>query len=201
MIWPQIDFTKNAGTWIRSVRARVQTAKHIFQVVEMLLMRTNSLPILAALAAGLALYGTDIAHAQTLGPNPSLCAGGTEPAILVKITGLKNRAGKIRIRTFNGNPDTYFNKAHAQRRLEYSTPAAGPVEICVPVLAPGTYAVDVRHDANNNSDTDRSDGIGASGNPKFSLWNILFNRKPPARQVQISVGYGTTIVPITVRYL
>lgn len=164
-------------------------------------MRTKSLSVMTALAAGLALWGADMGRAQTLGPSPSLCAGGSDPAILVKITGLKNRAGKIRVRTFTGNPDTYFNKTHAQRRLEYTTPATGPVEVCVPVPAPGTYAVDVRHDANNNGDTDRSDGIGASGNPKISLFNILFGRKPPARQVQISVGHGTTIVPIIVRYL
>ena len=48
---------------------------------------------------------------------------------------------------------------------------------------------------------DRADGVGASGNPKFSLLSILFGRKPPAQQVQISVARGTTVVPITVRYL
>jgi hypothetical protein len=31
--------------------------------------------------------------------------------------------------------------------------------------------------------------------------SILFGRKPPASQVQVSVANGTTIVPITVRYL
>ncbi len=139
--------------------------------------------------------------AQALGPNPSLCESGREPTILVRVAGLKNRAGTVRVRTFNGGPDTYFNKKFAQKRLEYTVPASGPIEICVPVGAPGTYAVDVRHDINNNGDTDRSDGIGASGNPKFSLMSVLFGRKPPASQVQVSVSSGTTVVPITVRYL
>jgi hypothetical protein len=75
------------------------------------------------------------------------------------------------------------------------------VEVCVPVPAPGVYALDVRHDANNNSDTDRADGIGASGNPKMSLFSIIFGRRPPANQVQFKVGNGTAIVPVVVRYL
>jgi uncharacterized protein (DUF2141 family) len=167
----------------------------------MALKKSSSLPIVATTLAGLTFLGVGTGLAQTLGPNPDLCAGGTEPSILVKISGLKNRAGKIRVRTFAGNPDTYFNKKYAQKRLEYPTPATGPVEICVPVSNPGTYAVDVRHDANNNDDTDRSDGIGASGNPKFSLWHILLGRKPAAQQVQVVVGRGTTVVPVVLRYL
>lgn len=157
----------------------------------------NGLLVLAV--AGLGLPG--LGAAQALGPNPSLCAGGDTPTILVRVTGFKNRAGTVRVRTFNGSPDNYFNKKYAQKRLQYNVPAAGPVEICVPVGAPGTYAVDVRHDINDNGDTDRSDGVGASGNPKFSLMSILFGKKPPARQVQVSVANGTTVVPITVRYL
>ena len=153
--------------------------------------------VLATAALGLPGFGM----AQALGPNPSLCSGGREPTILVRVAGLKSRAGTVRVRTFTGDPDTYFNKKFAHKRYEYDVPASGPIEICVPVGAAGTYAVDVRHDINKNGDTDRSDGIGASGNPKFSLMSILFGRKPPASQVQVSVTNGTTIVPITVRYL
>jgi uncharacterized protein (DUF2141 family) len=157
----------------------------------------NGVLVLATATLGLPGLGA----AQALGPNPSLCSGGREPTILVRVAGLKNRAGTVRVRTYNGAPDTYFNKKFAQKRYEYNVPSSGPIEICVPVGAPGTYAVDIRHDVNNNGDTDRSDGIGASGNPKFSLISILFGRKPPASQVQVSVASGTTIVPITVKYL
>ena len=153
-------------------------------------------------ALGLALTGfCPAAMAQILGPEPNLCEGSSEPTILVRVSGLKNREGTIRVRTFTGNPNTYFNKKFAQRRLLYPMPNMGPVEICVPVGAAGLYAVDVRHDVNGNGDTDRADGLGASGNPKFSIWTILLGKKPPAENVQVSVGHGTTIVPITVRYL
>ncbi|MFM5915564.1 DUF2141 domain-containing protein [Chakrabartia godavariana] len=157
----------------------------------------NGLLVLATATLGL----PGLSAAQALGPNPSLCSGSDEPTILVRVAGLKNRAGTVRVRTFTGSPDTYFNKKFAQKRLEYGVPASGPVEICVPVGAPGVYAIDVRHDINGNGDTDRADGIGASGNPKISLMSILFGRKPPAREVQVTVARGTTVVPIMVRYL
>lgn len=158
---------------------------------------------LATLAAVLLAGGSFVptTAAQALGPDPSLCEGSAEPSILVRVTGLKNREGTIRVRTFSGDPSTYFNKKFVQKRLLYPTPATGPIDICVPVGAAGVYAVDVRHDVNGNGDTDRADGVGASGNPKFSLWTILFGKKPSAQQVQVNVGRGTTIVPITVRYL
>ncbi len=156
-----------------------------------------SLMGLSVAALALPAFGS----AAALGPDPALCANGSDPSILVRVSGLKDRAGKIRVRTFTGNPGTYFNKKFAQLRVEYPVPSAGPVEICVPVHAPGTYAIDIRHDVNNNGDTDRSDGVGASGNPKFSLFNILFGKKPPAREVEVMVGKGTTVVPIIVRYL
>lgn len=163
-------------------------------------MMRNSImtfPAVALMLLGIA----PASSAQALGPDPSLCDGGNEPTILVRVTGLKNRDGTIRVRTFTGDPETYFNKKFAQKRLLYPTPAAGQVDICVPVGAPGIYAIDVRHDVNGNGDTDRADGVGASGNPKFSLWTILLGKKPSAQQVQVTVGRGTTIVPITVRYL
>jgi len=149
------------------------------------------------LVALLASAGT----AETLGPNPVLCANGSEPSVLVKISGLKHRNGTIRVRTFAGDPNTYFNKKHTHRRVQYALPSSGPVEVCVPLGAPGVYAIDVRHDANGNGDTDRSDGVGASGNPKFSLFSVIFGKRPPAQQVQVNVGNGTIVVPVTVRYL
>jgi uncharacterized protein (DUF2141 family) len=148
-----------------------------------------------------ALVGPAFLSAAVLGPEPAACAGSAEPSILVRVSGFKNRAGKVRIRTFGGSPSTYFDKTKVLKRLEYDMPSAGPVEVCVPMPAPGVYAVDVRHDINNNSDTDRADGAGASGNPKISLFDVIFGRKPPAKQVQVSVGQGTTVVPIIVRYL
>jgi uncharacterized protein (DUF2141 family) len=172
-----------------------------FGVIEAMTKWPKTMIALGSSIATLIVLTTSAGATDPLGPNPTLCANGSEPSILVKITGLKHRNGTIRVRAFTGDPNTYFNKKHAYRRVQYALPSSGPVEVCVPVGAPGLYAIDVRHDANGNGDTDRSDGVGASGNPKFSLFNVIFGRRPPAQQVQVNVGNGTSVVPVTVRYL
>ena len=149
----------------------------------------------AALLSTLPLAAAPAPAAQTA----DTCGPG--PALLVVVTGLKDRSGAIRVRSFGGSPSTYFNKKTALRRTEIPTPQNGPVRICMPVSAPGWYAVDVRHDTNGNGDTDRADGGGASGNPRVTLLDVLLGRKPPAEQVRVSVGQGVTTVPVTVMYL
>ncbi len=159
-------------------------------------LRIGFLAVLGASLVPAGLYAANI-----LGPAAPICATGAGPSILVRVSGLKSRVGKVRVRTFGGSPSNYFDKKKYLQRLEFAVPASGPIDVCMPVPGPGTYAVDVRHDANNNGDTDRADGAGASGNPKMTLMDIVFNRKPPAKQVQVPVGRGTALVPIVVRYL
>lgn len=158
---------------------------------------------LALVALPFALAGQSApASATILGPDAVRCASGDGPAVLVRVTGLKNRQGSIRARTFVGNnPSAWFNRNAALRRTQVPVPANGPVEICMPVPRAGTYVVDVRHDVNGNGDTDRADGGGASGNPKFSLIDILLGRKPPASQVAFPVGNGVTPITIAVNYV
>jgi uncharacterized protein (DUF2141 family) len=150
-------------------------------------------------AAALGLAGS-AAGATVLGPDAAVCQAGTGPAILVHIVGLKNRAGTIRVRTFGGNPATWFDKKTYLKRVVIPTPNAGNFEICMPVARPGTYAVDLRHDVNNNSDTDMEDGGGASGNPDVSLFDVVFNRKPPASKTGFQVSTGVTSVTVVMKY-
>lgn len=158
---------------------------------------------LFGLVLGSALLATMPAriHAAAIGPDAAHCSSGDRPAILVKVVGLKNRVGPVRIRTFGGSPATYFDKRYYLKRTEVAVPSAGPVEICMAVPGPGTYAVDLRHDANRNGKTDKADGGGTSGNPKVSLFDMLFKRKPPAAQVAVRVGNSVTVVPIVVNYV
>lgn len=140
--------------------------------------------------------------ARPLGPDAAKCMpGGGHSAILVDVGGFKSRAGTVRVRVFGGATSTYFDKKKALLRTEIPVPRAGPVAICMPVERPGVYAVDVRHDSNANGKTDRSDGGGASGNPHVTLFDMLFSRKPDPKIVQIRVGSGTTVVPVTLTYL
>lgn len=141
------------------------------------------------------------APAQVLGPDAASCDPGGGPAMLVVVNGLKSRAGKVRIRTYGGDPKTYFNNKKFLLRTQIPTPPSGAVRICMPVPAPGYYAIDLRHDANDNGETDRADGGGASGDPRLSLIDMLFGRKPPAAKVRVLVGDGVTTVPVTAMYL
>jgi uncharacterized protein (DUF2141 family) len=141
------------------------------------------------------------ANAGVIGPDAGVCASGSGSAILVRVEGLKDRVGPLRVRTFGGSPDTYFDKKKTLKRVELAPPPSGPVEVCMAVPGPGVYAVDIRHDANRNGDTDKSDGAGASGNPKISLFAIIFGRRPSPEKVAVRVGNGVVPINIQVQYL
>lgn len=130
---------------------------------------------------------------------PTHCTG-SGPEVLVKITGFRSREGQVRVRLFGGPPSSYFDKRQATVRIEVPVPKSGPVALCVAAPRPGVYAVDVRHDVNGGG-TDRADGGGISGNPPVGLMDVIFKRKPNPAAVQVRVGQGTTVVPITLKYL
>ena len=134
-------------------------------------------------------------------PVHTTCPPEGAAAVLVDIAGFRNRAGQVRVRVFGGAPKTWFDKRHWLARIEVPVPATGRITYCMPVPRPGVYAVDVRHDTNGNGKTDRSDGGGASGNPKIGLFDMLLARKPDPQKVQVRVGAGVTTVPITLMYL
>ncbi len=136
-----------------------------------------------------------------LGPEAAHCAPGGGPAILVNITGLKNRQGTVRVRTFGGDTSTWFDKVKWRTKVEIPTPRTEPIRVCMAVAAPGNYAIDVRHDANANNQTDRSDGGGASGNPRVTIWDFIFGRKPSPKQTAVKVGQGVTEISVTMMYL
>jgi len=139
------------------------------------------------------------ALAAVLGPEPSACQGDG-PAMLVHVEGLKQRTGTLRVQSYGGNPNRYFDKGSYLRRIEIAVPASGPVDICVPVAAAGTYAVSVRHDVDSSGKAGMSDGGGMSGNPRLSLFDVMFKRKPKPQEVQVTVR-GVTRVPVVMNYV
>ena len=56
-------------------------------------------------------------------------------------------------------------------------------------------------DANANGETDRKDGGGASGNPRVTVWDFIFGRKPSPKQTAVHVGQGVTEISVTMMYL
>lgn len=141
------------------------------------------------------------AGAITLGPNPAVCeATAGRPAALVQISGFKNRVGTVRVRAFEINSPNLFRKEGAILRVDIRTPADGPVAVCVPLPAAGVYAFDVRHDANGDGDTNKSDGGGMSGNPRYSVWQVLTKQKPSPAKVAVQIGNGVKPVPVVLNY-
>lgn len=163
----------------------------------MLKFRACLVGLSLAFAAAFAVPAT----ATILGPDAAVCARGDSPAILVNIVGFKSRAGIVRARTFGGSPSTWFDKKYFLKRTFADVPSSGAVAICMPVPRAGTYAVDIRHDINSNSDTDKADGAGASGNPPISLFDVIFKRRPAASKVAVEVGDGVTPITIVLKYV
>jgi len=139
------------------------------------------------------------AHAAMLGPDAAICdANG--PAMLVHVEGLKKRSGTIRVQSYGGNPNRYFEKGSYLRRIDLPVPASGSIDICVSVPANGSYAVSVRHDVDSSGKTGLSDGGGMSGNPRLSLLDVMFKRKPDPQKVQVAVN-GVTRVQVVMNYV
>lgn len=154
---------------------------------------------IAAAAVPLAIPAQS-AQAATLGPFAARCDSGGS-SVIARIDGLKVRSGVIRVQLYANDPATFLEKKKYLQRVEVAVPRSGAVDICVPVPRSGSYALSVRHDTNSNGKSDRKDGGGFSGNPKVSLLDMVFKRKPDMAKTLFTVGGGPRIVPITINYV
>jgi uncharacterized protein (DUF2141 family) len=156
---------------------------------------------IAALAVGVLVALPAVGRAAPVGPFANVCAAG-DPAMLVHVTGFKAHTGVLRVQSYGGDPDHYFDKGSYLRRIDVRVPpAGGALDVCVPVPAPGRYAISVKHDVDGSGKTDRSDGGGMSGNPHLSLFDLMFRRKPSSDEVAVQVPHGVRVVPVTLNYL
>jgi uncharacterized protein (DUF2141 family) len=154
----------------------------------------------AALMLG-ALVALPAVGASVPADAPRHACPSDQPAMLVRITGFKARTGIVRVQSYGGDPASYFAKGAYLTRIETRVPVSGPLDVCVPVTAPGRYAVSVRHDVNGTGGTDSTDGGGMSGNPRVSLIDLMLKHRPDPAEVAIEVGHGVTVVPITLNYV
>ena len=154
------------------------------------------LPIAAAGIAS-ALFAPAASAQAALGPDAAACsAGSNRPALLVSVNGFKNRVGRLRVQVYGSNPSEFLAKGKKLRRIDLPVTRGGPMNVCVAVPKPGTYAVAVRHDADANGKSNWNDGGGFSNNPRISLLDL----KPSLKEVAISVGGGIKPVNIVLNY-
>lgn len=156
-------------------------------------MLKSSIPF--AVATGAALTAATGALAL---PPPARTTGGCmagKPSVLVHVAGFRKPTGKIKVSLY-GSEGRWLAKDGRISRVKM--PVTGKsMDICVPVPAPGRYAVAVHHDYNVNGERDRQDGGGYSRNPKVSL----LNPKPSFSKAAFTVGNGPSRVGITLLYI
>lgn len=149
---------------------------------------------LMSLAMAASLVSVPAVAQAAIGPDAASCRNGG-PAILVNVTGLKNKVGKVRVQLYGSNPSDFLAKGKKLRRIEVSA-AAASAPICIAVPKAGRYAVAVRHDANGDGKSGWSDGGGFSRNPNISITNL----KPSYSKVAFNVESGVTPIDVVMNY-
>lgn len=164
-------------------------------------MKKRTFAFLSAAAVSVAALGVSApALATYFGPHAARCEGG-QSAVIVNVTGFRGRAGTLRVQLYAANPRTFLERGQYLQRIDVPVSGAGDMPVCVPVAAAGRYAVSVRHDANGNGQSDRSDGGGFSGNPRVSLLDMVLRRKPNLAQVGFSVDNAPVRVNVVLNYV
>lgn len=157
-------------------------------------MPISRFPLLIASAAIFVATGA-AALASPAGASGPACAPG-KPSVVVHVAGFKRPAGKVKVSLYGADTNRWLAKGGKIGRV--NVPVTGPaMDICVPVPAPGRYAVAVHHDLNVNGERDRQDGGGYSRNPKVSL----FNPKPAFSKAAFTVGNDPARVGVTLLYI
>jgi uncharacterized protein (DUF2141 family) len=147
------------------------------------------------LALPLALAG---APALAQAGDAAACRSGGGPtgsAILVNVSGFRERAGNLRVNVYGSNPSRFLARGQYIRQVNVPATGNGPVRVCVAVPGPGRYAVAVRHDHDGDGN-DWQDGGGFSRNPRVSLMSL----RPSYDNVAFNVGRGVAGVNITLLY-
>lgn len=187
LIWPQ-----RPTTWVRRGNRTFAVTDGWFaltgcceEVMLKLLFAFASIGLSVAPAAGV-----------PLGPDAAQCrAGSGGNALLVAVSGLKSRAGTLRVQVYGADPADFLAKGKKLSRLDLPVSATA-MDVCVALPTPGRYAVAVRHDVDANGKSGWSDGGGFSRNPSVSLVHL----KPRYAQVAFTVGPGVHRVPVVMQY-
>jgi uncharacterized protein (DUF2141 family) len=124
------------------------------------------------------------------------------PALLVLVTGLKDRRGLLRAEVYPANDDDFLADDNVLvmagktfRRVEMAVPKNGPVVLCIRLPAAGAYTMSLLHDRDGNRKFGfSSDGFGFPGNPKLGL------SKPKAANATVIADRGLTEITVRMNY-
>lgn len=140
-------------------------------------------------------------YARSAQNDLSQCAPGKGPAVRINVSGLKSSSGNLFVRAYPANSADWLKSKRYVIRVD-AAPKQGSMTVCVPLPAPGEYAIAVQHDANGNRKTDISDdGAGMSNNPGIKKILGLVPRAPSVDKTRFTAGPGITRMAISMQYL
>lgn len=159
-------------------------------------------------AAGLAIAGLVAApvaaqgyvYARAMNNDPGQCAAGKGPAVRITVNGLKSSEGNLFVRAYPANSRDWLASKRYVMRVD-ARPQSGSMTVCVPLPAPGDYAIAVHHDVNGNRKSDLSDGAGMSNNPGIRKILGLVPRPPSVDKTRFSVDGGVSRLSINMQYM
>ncbi|MGI4746267.1 MAG: DUF2141 domain-containing protein [Janthinobacterium lividum] len=166
--------------------------------------RTRRRPVTLILSCGLLgssliLAGPARSADQTAAACPASATGAVGTQLHIALTGLRNDDGAVSVTLYGEKAKSFM--AHrgwiAQVRVK---PAGRQTEACFAVSGPGTYAVAVYHDANDNHHFDRTflglpaEGYGFSNDAPTPIG------PPPFSAAKFIVQPGGTAISIHLRY-
>jgi len=151
----------------------------------------------AAGALGLTMPASAQEYRQELRHSVAPCQGDG-PAVWIHITDIEASTGTLRVQLYRGTREDWLERGRWLYRIE--VPAReGARQVCMPVPAPGSYAIAIRHDVNGNGRTDiTSDGGGMSNNPSINIFNL---GRPSVNRTRFSIGREVKPMTIRMRYM
>jgi uncharacterized protein (DUF2141 family) len=154
---------------------------------------------LAVIVGGLALVQpAEAQYRRKISNDLGECRSGEGPAVRVVVSGIRSSRGTLRVQSYRATAADWLQKGRWIDRIE--VPArAGTMTFCLPVPGAGSYAIAVRHDTNNNGETDfTQDGGGMSNNPSINIFNL---GKPSYKKTAFSVGDSPKTISISMKYM
>lgn len=136
---------------------------------------------------------------HALASQHELCRG--EPTrINVVVEGLRSTRGDVVVEIYPDDPKQFLARG-AQVNSIHLKIESNPQTVCLPVPAPGGYAVAVFHDENGDRQFNRNflgiptEGFGLSNNPPIHL------STPAFQSVRFEAGEGQTTVHVRLHYM